>query len=174
VISVNISVIQLEQDSFIAMLAQILAETGLPAKTLRLEITESVVVQNNCDMQSRLAHLRGMGVQLYIDDFGKGYSSLSYLDTLPADAIKIDRSFVSNLGQSRANSGVVQAIIQMARELKIDVVAEGVETLEQQSELKRLHCGFVQGYYVSVPLETKDASRYIDRDRPGWAERSSL
>ena len=89
-------------------------------------------------MVACLEALRNMGVQLYIDDFGTGYSSLGYLNTLPADAIKIDRSFVHNLGIVKTSHGVIQAIIQMARELNINVVAEGVETYEQHAALRML------------------------------------
>ncbi len=164
VISVNISVMQLEQRDFPATVGRILAETGLPANTLRLEITESVLAKDGSQLAAGLSQLHEMGVQLYIDDFGTGYSSLSYLDSLPADAIKIDRSFVSNMTSGRYGSGVVQAIIQMARDLKIDVVAEGVETLEQKIELKRLNCGFYQGYLISEPLASQDVSLYIRRN----------
>jgi diguanylate cyclase (GGDEF)-like protein len=163
VVSVNISALQLEQGDFPLRLADILADTGLPAKCLRLEITESVVVENSCEMLACLDQLRAMGVQLYIDDFGTGYSSLGYLDSLPADAIKIDRTFVNNLGRVKTSHGVIQAIIQLAHELNIGVVAEGVETSEQHAALKNLHCEFAQGFYVSEPLESNDVEKFIRR-----------
>jgi diguanylate cyclase (GGDEF)-like protein len=161
VISVNISARQLEQKDFPSQVAEILRETGLSADSLRLEITESVLVDNSCEIVLGLKELRTLGVQLYIDDFGTGYSSLGYLDTLPADAIKIDRSFVNNLGKVKTSYGLVQAIIQMAHELNIDVVAEGVETPEQHDELRRLKCKYVQGFYVSQPLDSGQVAGYI-------------
>jgi diguanylate cyclase (GGDEF)-like protein len=161
VISVNISARQLEKPDFPDQVAQILSDTGLQPNCLRLEITENVVVENSCDMLSCLQKLRELGAHLYIDDFGTGYSSLGYLDSLPADAIKIDRSFVNNLGRAKSSLGVIQAILQLARELNIDVVAEGVETSEQHEELKRLHCKFAQGFYVSQPLGQIAAEAYI-------------
>ncbi len=160
-ISVNISPRQLEQPDFSAQVARILEETGLPPTCLRLEITESTIVNSSCTVMQALEALRSLGVQLYIDDFGTGYSSLGYLDSLPIDAIKIDRSFVNNLGRVKSSAGVVQAIIQLAHELNIEVVAEGVETLEQHKELKRLRCEFMQGFYISEPLDTSAVERYI-------------
>jgi diguanylate cyclase (GGDEF)-like protein len=168
IISVNISARQLQQTDFPSQVDKILKETRLSPKCLRLEITESVLVDDSCGMMDRLDKLREMGVQLYIDDFGTGYSSLGYLNTLPADAIKIDRSFVHNLGVVKTSHGVIQAIIQMARELKINVVAEGVETPEQHAALRRLNCEYVQGYYVSRPLESGQVESYI-RGKPNGA-----
>ena len=160
-ISVNISPRQLEQPDFSEQVSRILAETGLPPTCLRLEITESTIVRSSCAVMESLDALRSLGVQLYIDDFGTGYSSLGYLDSLPVDAIKIDRTFVSNLGRVKSSAGVVQAIIQLAHELDIEVVAEGVETFEQQRELKRLKCEFMQGFYISEPLDTSAVEHYI-------------
>ncbi len=162
VVSVNISARQIQQRDFCAQVASVLKDTGLPPSSLRLEITESVMVEHTGGMANALDQLRGLGVQLYIDDFGTGYSSLGYLDSLPVDAIKIDRRFVNNIkGAGRSSLGVIQAIIQLAHELNIEVVAEGVETLEQHDELKRLHCEFAQGYYVSHPLDTGAVERYM-------------
>ena len=160
-ISVNISPRQLEQPDFSEQVYHILDETGLPPTCLRLEITESTIVRSSCAVMESLDALRSLGVQLYIDDFGTGYSSLGYLDSLPVDAIKIDRTFVSNLGRVKSSAGVVQAIIQLAHELDIEVVAEGVETFEQQRELKRLKCEFMQGFYISEPLDTSAVEHYI-------------
>ncbi len=160
-VSVNISPRQLEQPDFSTQVAAILAETGLPPTSLRLEITESTLVNCTCTVMESLDALRSLGVQLYIDDFGTGYSSLGYLDSLPIDAIKIDRAFVTNLGRVKSSAGVVQAIIQLAHQLNIEVVAEGVETFEQHKELKRLHCEFMQGFYISEPLDSLAVERFI-------------
>jgi len=162
VVSVNISARQIQQRDFCAQVSAILRDTGLPPSSLRLEITESVMVEHTGTMTTVLDQLRCLGVQLYIDDFGTGYSSLGYLDSLPINAIKIDRRFVNNIkGAARSSLGVIQAIIQLAHELNIDVVAEGVETIEQHTELKRLHCEFAQGYYVSKPMDTSAVERYM-------------
>ncbi|GAP07053.1 MAG TPA: sensor domain-containing phosphodiesterase [Anaerolinea thermolimosa] len=160
-ISVNISPRQLEQSNFSEQVAHILNETGLPPASLRLEITESTLFNKTPAAMNTLEALRKLGVQLYIDDFGTGYSSLGYLDSLPIDAIKIDRSFITNLGRVKSSAGVIQAIIQIARELSIEVVAEGVETFEQQSELKRLQCKFMQGFLVSHPLDPASVDHFI-------------
>lgn len=160
-ISVNISPQQLERSDFSEQVAHILNETGLSPASLRLEITESTLFNRTSAAMNTLEALRKLGVQLYIDDFGTGYSSLGYLDSLPIDAIKIDRSFITNLGRIRSSAGVIQAIIQIARELDIEVVAEGVETFEQQSELKRLRCKFMQGFLVSQPLDPSGVDCFI-------------
>lgn len=160
-ISVNISPRQLEQSNFSEQVAHILNETSLPPASLRLEITESTLFNQTAATMNTLEALRKLGVQLYIDDFGTGYSSLGYLDRLPIDAIKIDRSFITNLGRVKSSTGVIQAIIQIARELNIEVVAEGVETFEQQSELKRLRCRFMQGFLISQPLDPSDVDHFI-------------
>lgn len=160
-ISVNISPRQLEEPDFSCQVASVLEETNLPPTSLRLELTESTIVQRTPTAVAALESLRRMGVQLYIDDFGTGYSSLGYLDSLPIDAIKIDRTFVNNLGRARSSAGVVQAIINLARELGIEVVAEGVETSEQHDVLKRLRCGFMQGFYISEPLDPTRVDNFI-------------
>lgn len=160
-ISVNISPRQLEQSNFSEQVAHILSETGLHPASLRLEITENTLFNRTPAAMNTLDALRRLGVQLYIDDFGTGYSSLGYLDSLPVDAIKIDRSFITNLGRVKSSAGVIQAIIQIARELNIEVVAEGVETFEQQNELMRLRCKFMQGFLVSQPLDPSGVDRFI-------------
>jgi EAL domain-containing protein (putative c-di-GMP-specific phosphodiesterase class I) len=166
VVSVNISPRQLENDDFPQQVQMILAETGLPAACLCLEITESVVVDYKCGSLQCLEKVRSMGVQIYIDDFGTGYSSLGYLNNLPAHTIKIDRSFVQNLCRGKISRGVIQAIIRMAQELNITVVAEGVETHEQYAALMEMQCEYIQGFYISQPLEGNLAEEFIRR-RPG-------
>jgi diguanylate cyclase (GGDEF)-like protein len=171
-ISVNISPRQLDNLDFSEQVGLIIQKTGLPPTCLRLEITESTIVNSTSAVVKSLDALRDLGVQLYIDDFGTGYSSLGYLDSLPVDAIKIDRSFVTNLGRAKSSAGVVQAIIQLAHELNIVVVAEGVETFEQQKELKRMQCEFMQGFYISEPLDILGVERYI-AGRPGFVAAAS-
>lgn len=150
-VSVNVSARQLREDGFVEVVAAALADTGLPAGQLVLEVTESVLVDDVAVVVDRLAQLRALGVRVAIDDFGTGYSSLSYLRQLPADRIKIDRSFVSDLGSGGAATTLVSTIIELARSLGLDVVAEGVETAEQRDQLAGLHCSHAQGWLFGRP-----------------------
>ena len=151
VMSVNVSARQLQQPDLVAMVSRTLRDTGLHPGNLKLEITESVAMQ---DAESTIGTLRGLadlGVQLAIDDFGTGYSSLAYLNRFPIDVIKIDRSFVTKLGSDGENATVVRGIIALARALDLRVTAEGIETVEQAEELSALQCEFGQGYYFGKP-----------------------
>ncbi len=151
-ISVNLSARQFSQPDLVEQVASVLASTGLPAGSLELEITESVVMDESEAAVAALRSLRGLGVRLVLDDFGTGYSSLSYLKHLPLDTIKIDRSFVAGLAGDDANLPIVQAVISLAHGLGIDVVAEGIETAEQLSWLRDLVCDRGQGYYYARPM----------------------
>ena len=123
-----------------------LARTGLDPTQLRLEITESVLVEESATATATLEALSELGVRLVLDDFGTGYSSLAYLNRFPFDALKIDRSFVDALGVEQERTAIVEAIIGMARALSLDVIAEGVENEAQLSELRRLGCDYAQGH----------------------------
>jgi diguanylate cyclase (GGDEF)-like protein len=151
VMSVNLSARQFTQPDLVARVSDILEETGLPARLLELEITESVLMDQTEAGTRTLRALRDLGVQLVLDDFGTGYSSLSYLKHLPLDTIKIDRSFVSGLDADDANLPIVQAVIALAHGLGIGVVAEGIETAAQRSRLRELVCDRGQGYYYARP-----------------------
>jgi len=151
-VSVNLSPRQFRHPNLVDEVRQALEETGLPARCLRLEITESTVMENAEPSMAMLAQLRALGVQLYLDDFGTGYSSLSYLPRFPIDTLKIDRSFVSGMVPGGENAEIVGAIVTLARNLGMGVIAEGVETAEQLAMLRGLRCGHVQGYYVSRPV----------------------
>jgi len=151
-ISVNLSVKQLVQPELVADVADALATTGLDPSALRLEITESVIVGNAEQMVQMLSRLHELNVQLYMDDFGTGYSSLSYLHRFQIDTLKIDRSFVSAMGARGENSEIVRTIVTLARNLGIDVIAEGVETPEQLAQLRALGCAHVQGFLFSAPV----------------------
>jgi EAL domain-containing protein (putative c-di-GMP-specific phosphodiesterase class I) len=135
------------------MVAALLAETGVPADALCLEITETAILSNPERAAARLADLRALGVRIAFDDFGTGYSSLRHLSQLPVDVIKLDRTFVSALNQQdgRRDRAVLIAVTTAARELGISVVAEGVEDTEQLAELRRAGCGYAQGYLFSEP-----------------------
>lgn len=150
-VSVNLASVSFEQADLLTTLRGTLAETGLPASCLTLELTERTVMRDGAEGIEVLRALRQLGVRVQVDDFGTGYSSLRYLHTLPLDSLKIDRSFITQLetGQSRT---VVRSILALAQELNLQVVAEGIETLEQLGELKALTCGYGQGYLLSRPL----------------------
>jgi diguanylate cyclase (GGDEF)-like protein len=150
--SVNLSVKQFQQPGLAQEVAQVLRETGLPARSLVLEITESAAMQEVEVAIDTLQELKVLGVMLAIDDFGTGYSSLAYLKRLPIDALKIDRSFVARLGQAWEDTAIVEAIIGVAKTLQLRVTGEGIETVEQLAQLRVLRCDLGQGYYVGMPL----------------------
>jgi diguanylate cyclase (GGDEF)-like protein/PAS domain S-box-containing protein len=151
--SVNLSCKQFLQDDLAGRVDSILRETGLDAKFLRLEVTESHVMESNQKALEIMNRLRELGIKLSIDDFGTGYSNLSYLHRMPVNYLKIDRSFVSRLQTNFENNEIVRTIVMLAKNLGFEVIAEGVETKEQAEQLKMLDCSFGQGYLFSKPLE---------------------
>jgi diguanylate cyclase (GGDEF)-like protein/PAS domain S-box-containing protein len=160
-ISVNLSVKQFAQPDLIAQVAGILEETKLDPKHLKLEITESAVMDNVEAATELLTRLRALGLRISIDDFGTGYSSLSHLRRFPIDTLKIDRSFVNQMGEDDENAEIVRTIIGLAQNLGMDVVAEGVETPEQLATLKSLGCEYGQGYFFAKPLDFQRAEQFI-------------
>jgi diguanylate cyclase (GGDEF)-like protein len=151
-VNVNLSGRQFSQPDLIEDIELVLRETGLDPRRLKLEITESVIMENPEVAVAMLHRLKALGTRLVIDDFGTGYSSLSYLLRFPADTLKIDRSFVAALGKGGKNEAIVGAIVSLGRSLEMDVVAEGVETEEQREILRGLGCVFGQGYLFSRPV----------------------
>ena len=158
VMSVNLSARQLSRPDLAETVERVLAETGLEANRLTLDITETVYVKTLAGNTAALDRLRRLGVRVSIDDFGMGYSWLSYLKRLPADAIKIDRSFVKGFGEDAEDTAIVRMIIELAHALGIEVVAEGVESEEQARQLREIGCDFAQGFYFSEPLPPEAAS----------------
>ena len=156
----NVSGIELRHPHFVDGLTAILAETGLPAEYLKLELTESVLIQDSETSQRTLDALKVIGVGLAIDDFGIGYSSLSYLKRFPIDTLKIDRSFVRDMATDPDDAAIVNAVIGMGRNLKQQVVAEGVESLKQLMMLKAQRCETGQGFQFSHPLSA-EAFEYL-------------
>lgn len=156
-VSVNVSAHQLDQPDFVPMVMDTLARTGLDARALQLEITESVLVRDPTVTMRKLEELEAKGVSLAVDDFGTGYASLMQLKRLPIHAIKIDRSFVMGLGQNAEDEAIVSATIRMAHELGIVVTAEGVETTEQLERLRTLGCDDVQGLLFAPARPPDDA-----------------
>jgi diguanylate cyclase (GGDEF)-like protein/PAS domain S-box-containing protein len=165
-ISVNLSGKQFTQPDLLGQVTQTLEETGLDPRSLKLEITESVVMENIESAVEALESLRSLGVEVSIDDFGTGYSSLSYLHRLPIDTLKVDRSFVSRMASNNENTEIVRTIVTLAQSLDMKVVAEGVETSEQLAQLQILRCEGGQGYLFSRPLDAEAAAALL-------AERSS-
>lgn len=159
--NVNISPIQLKQTDFAQNVQKALEESGLPSNCLKLEITESCLLDFADSEISVLEQLRNLDIKLCIDDFGTGYSSLSRLHELPIHTLKIDRSFVQKLATSNKNS-MVSTIINLAHGLSMDVVAEGVETESQKQILRSLNCNYGQGYFMSLPLDSKAATSLIE------------
>lgn len=155
-VSVNVSPRQFRDPGFAATVARILAETGLPASCLELEITENVLMDNDGQVRRRLQELKAVGVRLAIDDFGTGYSSLGYLKAFPVDVLKIDRTFIDGLPDDHNDAAIVRAIIAMAHSLGLRVVAEGVETEAQLAFLRDLGCDEYQGYLSSAPLSAAE------------------
>jgi diguanylate cyclase (GGDEF)-like protein/PAS domain S-box-containing protein len=163
-LSVNISGRQVLQPDLVEQIDDTLRATGLDPRSLRLEITESVLVENAAAATRCLMRLRQLGLQLCIDDFGTGYSSLSYLHRLPIDLLKIDSSFIRTMGSDEKNRRIVETILLLGRNLGVEVVAEGVETAAQATALHRLGCGFVQGFLFSPPLDIDAAAALVSGD----------
>ena len=169
-LSVNISGRQVLQPDLVEQIDDTLRATGLDARSLRLEITESVLVENAAAATRCLTRLRQLGLQLCIDDFGTGYSSLSYLHRLPIDLLKIDSSFVRTMGSDEKNRRIVETILLLGRNLGVEIVAEGVETAAQAAALHRLGCGLVQGYFFSQPLDIDAAAALVSGDATALRE----
>jgi diguanylate cyclase (GGDEF)-like protein/PAS domain S-box-containing protein len=158
--SVNLSGIQLLQPELIMQTDLLLRETGLDGRTLKLEITESIIMEHAQYAMDMLKQIKALSVRLAIDDFGTGYSSMSYLRRYPIDTVKIDQSFVAKITTDEESLEIVRSIVTMAHNLKMDVVAEGVETKEQLEKLRSLNCEYGQGFYFSRPVE-RDAAEAL-------------
>jgi len=158
--SVNLAVGQLaDGERLLATVSGAIADAGIDPRVLELELTESHLMQNVEEKAALLDRLGALGVGIAIDDFGTGYSSLSYLKRLPVDAIKIDSSFVRDIGVDPNDEAIITAIVALAHSLKLTVVAEGVETEAQLAKLKALGCDEYQGYYASAALPAAEFER---------------
>ncbi len=157
-VSVNLSSRQLLEADLPYRIADILAETGFHPARLVLEITESVLMRNAELALRTLEDLRKLGIRIDVDDFGTGYSSLTYLRKFPIDRLKIDRQFVQGLTIDTSDLEIVRAIVSLAQSLKIEVIAEGIETTEQLRQLQLLGCDFGQGFLFAAPAEREDAT----------------
>lgn len=166
-VSVNLSAKQFVEENLMREVEQTLSETGLDGRQLKLEITETAVLENREAAADVLNALKAQGVRVSLDDFGTGYSSFSYLHQLPYDTLKIDRSFVSRIGDGGENSEIIHAIIVLAHNLRMDVVAEGVETAGQAAQLKNMWCEYAQGYFFARPMDAV-ACRALIGSQPQW------
>jgi EAL domain-containing protein (putative c-di-GMP-specific phosphodiesterase class I) len=164
-IGVNVSTRQLSQIDLVEQVERVLADTGLDAAALVLEITESALMHNLKAGAAVIKRLHELNVRLNIDDFGTGYSSLSYLQSFPVDTLKVDRSFVSRMGGAHGHSEIVRAIIALAQNLGMSVTAEGVETRDQIEALLALDCKSAQGYFFARPMPAAEAERLLEEGR---------
>jgi EAL domain-containing protein (putative c-di-GMP-specific phosphodiesterase class I) len=160
-VSVNISPLQFKQPNFVRNIEAIIDNAGLEPRSLTLEVTEGMLLEDMGSAVEKILALKNVGVRFAIDDFGTGYSSLAYLKNLPVDEIKIDRSFVSGALQNDRDAALLETIVNLASRLKLDTVVEGVETQELYEYLKRLGCSGYQGYLFSKPLPQKDFQFFL-------------
>jgi len=171
--AVNLSARQFRQKNLIGMIENVLASTDLAPELLELELTESILMDNIEETLLTLGHLKSMGVRIAIDDFGTGYSSLAYLKRFPIHTLKIDRSFVRDISNDPDDAAIVTAIIFMARNLKLKVTAEGVETEEQADFLRSLDCDLVQGFHFDRPLPALEFGSRLGAKKPQAPSRAA-
>jgi len=164
--SVNLSARQLSRPDLAETVEGILKETELEGSCLTLDVTETVYVRTLAGNTATLDRLRDLEARIFIDDFGVGYSSLAYLKRLPADALKIDRSFVKGLGEDVEDTAIVHMIIELAHTLGLEVIAEEVETNEQVALLKEMGCNMAQGYHFTKPLPPEEIPALLTSDPP--------
>jgi diguanylate cyclase len=163
--TVNVSSIQFSQNNFAETVSQILKDTGLNPHYLQLELTESTIMQNSQNTINKLQALQAMGVQTSIDDFGTGYSSLKHLKHFPQDTLKIDTFFIRDLITSTTDQSIVKAIITLAHNFNLKVVAEGVETREQSDHLSEGGCEAAQGYLICPPVNSIVLAQFANKKK---------
>jgi diguanylate cyclase (GGDEF)-like protein len=172
-VAVNLSPVQFKSQTLVPIVIDALAKSGLPGSRLELEITESIMLQDSTATLATLHALRDIGVRIAMDDFGTGYSSLSYLRSFPFDKIKIDQSFIRDLGESKDSAAIVRAVTSLGRSLGMETTAEGVETQAQLNQLQMQSCTEAQGYLFSRPCPTGEVARLLrESQQVGWFDRS--
>jgi EAL domain-containing protein (putative c-di-GMP-specific phosphodiesterase class I) len=164
-VAINVSTLQLRRGDFVRTVKNILRVAGSEAG-IDIEVTESLIMQDVEDNIAKLVAIRDLGVRIAIDDFGTGYSSLGYLAKLPVETLKIDRSFIISMLDDPSAMTLVSTIISLAHALRLEVVAEGVESEEQAKILRLVRCDQMQGYLISKPMSFDDMSAYLARNRP--------
>ena len=165
--SVNVSGLQLADMDEIDLLSGIIEQNGEDPATIKLEITETLMMEDPDHAAEALKKLKALGVMIAIDDFGTGYSSLSYLHQFPLDTLKIDRAFVINMDKSKSSNRIVRSIANLALSLEMDVVAEGIEEKTQMDDLRELGCQYGQGYFMAKPMSARQISELIE-SKPAW------
>ena len=160
-VAVNVSARQLDGADFVCEVRDALAQSGLHAKALTLEITETTIMRNVEEARRRLALIKGLGVRIAIDDFGTGYSSMAQLQRLPVDTLKIDRSFISGLTSSQESKSVVHALVQLGKALSIETLAEGIEQEQELSFLQEAQCDSGQGFLFARPMEAPAVEAFL-------------
>ena len=163
--AVNVSARQLDSDELIDDVRAALHDNALEAAALTLEVTETALMRDPEATARRLGRLKDLGVRIAIDDFGTGYSSLAYLRQFPADALKIDRSFIAGMVSSRQSNALLQTLVALGRTLEIETLAEGIEDQAQLSALQRQHCDQGQGFLFSRPLDVEGIESFMDTTR---------
>jgi EAL domain-containing protein (putative c-di-GMP-specific phosphodiesterase class I) len=161
-VSVNLSAHQLRNRDLVSLIKGILRSEKIDKKLINLELTETVLLEDLTIAEPVLNDLAAYGVGIHIDDFGTGYSSLSYLAQLPVQTIKIDQAFIAQLSESDANNRVIEAIVALGKAMKLEVVAEGVETDQQYAIVRRLGCDLVQGYFIARPMPADQLLTWIE------------
>ncbi|MGH8997325.1 MAG: putative bifunctional diguanylate cyclase/phosphodiesterase, partial [Acidimicrobiales bacterium] len=169
-VSVNASAIQIESEDFITDVKEVLEATSLDPARLTIEITESALMRDAHETVRRLTNLKRLGVRLAIDDFGTGYSSLAYLRQFPVDVLKIDRSFVAAMTTSTAGMALVRTMLELARALNLETVAEGIEEQSELNALEMEHCRWGQGFLLAKPLDPEQIELFFDNSRPRRVE----
>jgi EAL domain-containing protein (putative c-di-GMP-specific phosphodiesterase class I) len=164
--SVNLSMRQLNDESLVREIKSVLEETGMDPSLLELEVTESAIMHNATRAVEVLTAIKDLGVRLAIDDFGTGYSSLAHLKRFPIDTLKVDRSFIREVPNDAEDKAIAEAIIAMGKTLSLTVVAEGVETPQQQAFLSERLCDEMQGYYFSTPVAAQDFAELLRSHDP--------
>ena len=161
-VSINLSIEQLKDNSIAEKIRKILSDTEMNVKNIQIEITESIAFNEDPHILERLKDIRNLGISVSIDDFGKGYSSLNRLKTFPIDLLKIDMDFVRGItSESQKDRAIIKSIIQIAKNLRIEVLAEGVETKEQYAYLKDNGCDIIQGYYFYKPMPASEVEKLM-------------
>jgi EAL domain-containing protein (putative c-di-GMP-specific phosphodiesterase class I) len=166
VMAVNVSARQLDTDQIIGDIQHALTESGLDPHSLTIELTETTIMRNVEETSRRLKEIKKLGVQIAIDDFGTGYSSLAHLQRFPVDALKIDRSFISEVGHGRGSETLIGTLVQLGKALLIDTFAEGIEYEQELSLLRDQECESGQGFLFATPLEADAAEEFLRR----WAQ----
>ncbi len=165
--SINLSVKQMQESNFTSQIENLLRKTSLTASSVKLEITETVLMEHTNSITVVLQHIRDLGIQISLDDFGTGYSSLSYLHKFPINTLRIDRSFINRMDTDSGSREITRAIVSLAHHLHMDIVAEGVESLAQLLVLREFGCEYAQGYFVSKPLHSETIEALLEAD-PQW------